>query len=82
MDRPKKYRCPILWPKEGILDTGEWTSVKPEIIEEDCIECGICYSYCPEGAISENLEIDQEYCKGCGICAEECPVGAIKLGPK
>jgi pyruvate ferredoxin oxidoreductase delta subunit len=35
--------------------------------------------YCPDGAISEDLDVDLDFCKGCGICANECPKKAITM---
>lgn len=54
-----------------------------EQCELTCMECGLCWLYCPEGCIILNedgfFEPDYDYCKGCGICAEVCPLGAIKM---
>jgi len=51
--------------------------------EIKCIQCSLCWLYCPEGCIVMNedgfYEPDYDYCKGCGICAEVCPTGAIKM---
>ncbi|MHC1636505.1 MAG: 4Fe-4S dicluster domain-containing protein [Candidatus Methanospirareceae archaeon] len=62
--------------------TGDWRSERP-IRKGGCVKCGLCYIYCPEGAVylSEEgeFETDLFYCKGCGICANECPRGVIKL---
>ena len=58
--------------------TGSWRPFNP-IKSEKCIQCGICYNFCPEGCISQEIVIDYDYCKGCGICAEECPVKAISM---
>lgn len=59
--------------------TGSWRTFKPVHDKEKCIDCGICYYFCPEGCINLDIEIDFDYCKGCGICAEECPVKAISM---
>lgn len=53
---------------------------------EHCIDCRICVSVCPEGAISPGLRnkrifeerIDRKLCSSCGACAVVCPAGAIK----
>ncbi len=67
-------------PNEGAAGkTGTWRTFRPVVDREKCNECGLCYLYCPDAAISVNLEIDLEYCKGCGICAEECPKKAITM---
>ncbi|MCP5048024.1 MAG: 4Fe-4S dicluster domain-containing protein [bacterium] len=52
--------------------------MKPEFYAETCINCFLCWVFCPENAIMvENEEIsgiNYDYCKGCGICVNECPV--------
>jgi len=58
--------------------TGTWRSgMKPQFIEENCIQCFFCWLYCPHFAIlvkeGEVKSINYDYCTGCGICAEECP---------
>jgi len=51
---------------------------KPEFNETTCINCFICWVFCPENAINVENEkvtgINYDYCKGCGICVNECPV--------
>lgn len=59
--------------------TGSWRTFRPTYNNEKCIKCGICYMFCPEGCISQEIIPDYDYCKGCGICAEECPVKAISM---
>ncbi len=59
--------------------TGSWRTFKPIQDSEKCVECGLCYLYCPEGCIDLKFQPDYDYCKGCGICANECPVNAIKM---
>lgn len=58
--------------------TGDWRTDRPVWDSEKCIQCLICFIYCPDSAIMVNEEskitgIDYDHCKGCGICAEECP---------
>lgn len=60
--------------------TGSWRNVRPVINYEKCINCFICWKFCPEPAIEikdEKPVIDYDYCKGCLMCAEECPTNAI-----
>ena len=51
--------------------------------KERCIRCGLCYVYCPDGAIFRNeegyFEAELDKCKGCGICHRECWFGAISM---
>lgn len=66
-----------------ILDTGNWRQLRPVIGKEKCIECGICFLFCPVNSIVRDEEkkyhINMDYCKGCGICFEECPQKAIDM---
>lgn len=62
--------------------TGDWRAFRPVLDETKCVNCLICWIYCPDIAIKrkeKTVEIDYDYCKGCGICASECPVKAIKM---
>ena len=63
--------------------TGSWRSMKPIRDDTICINCLVCWMYCPDGAIIvENKKINgfnYDYCKGCGICANECPKKAIEM---
>jgi 2-oxoacid:acceptor oxidoreductase delta subunit (pyruvate/2-ketoisovalerate family) len=64
--------------------TGGWrTGVRPEVDVAACIDCLLCWLYCPDSAIVLDGEtfagFELEYCKGCGICAEVCPVDAIAM---
>ena len=78
---------PILYPIEGSAGrTGDWRTHHPQVNEQLCIKCNICWKYCPDRAIypadkeqNKAVSFDLEYCKGCGICAEECPKNAIEM---
>jgi 2-oxoacid:acceptor oxidoreductase delta subunit (pyruvate/2-ketoisovalerate family) len=64
--------------------TGGWrTGVRPELDLARCVDCLLCWLYCPDGAFvlaGCALErIDLDVCKGCEICAEVCPAGAIAM---
>ena len=65
--------------------TGDWRSIKPKYIPENCKQCGLCFPVCPDDAIPVNKETLQredfnyDYCKGCGVCAKTCPFGAIEM---
>ena len=64
--------------------TGDWRSVAPKWIEENCKQCGLCFPVCPEDAIpvtkeQKRTDYDYDACKGCGICAKVCPFKAIEM---
>ena|GEM_PF-92655 len=62
--------------------TGAWRNIRPVIDLNNCIQCGICWKFCPDVAIhieNEFPAVNLEYCKGCGICAEECPSKCIAM---
>ncbi len=76
--------CVIITPGNASeYRTGDWRSMRPIWDFERCIQCGMCYAYCPDAAVKERqdgyFEADLYYCKGCGICAYECPKKAIKM---
>ena len=57
--------------------TGSWRVQRPVHDKNKCINCLLCWVYCPDSAIivkDGKIEgFDLEHCKGCGICAHECP---------
>jgi pyruvate ferredoxin oxidoreductase delta subunit len=62
--------------------TGDWRAFKPVVEGDKCVNCLLCWVYCPDAAIvrtEKGVEINYDYCKGCGICAKECPRLAIKM---
>jgi electron transfer flavoprotein alpha subunit len=51
-----------------------------EVIEKDCVGCGVCRKACAYGAITivdKTAEIDTDKCTLCGSCVSACPFGAI-----
>ncbi len=69
------------------LETGGWrTGVKPAVDLSRCVNCLLCWLYCPDSAVvldgSTFTGFDERYCKGCEICAEACPVEAITMVPE
>jgi len=63
--------------------TGSWRSKRPVVDKEKCINCLVCWMYCPDNSIlvekGEMKGIKLTHCKGCGICAHQCPKQAIKM---
>ena len=62
--------------------TGDWRAFRPIVNKEKCVNCLICWIYCPDSSIIRRekwVDINYDYCKGCGICAHECPTKAITM---
>ena len=63
--------------------TGGWRSQRPVFTADNCVQCGVCYIYCPDASIVMTPEgypeILLDYCKGCGICARECYMATFGL---
>lgn len=63
--------------------TGDWRSSRPIWNKDQCVQCGVCVIFCPEGCITFQADgypsADLDYCKGCGICPYECPTGCISM---
>jgi pyruvate ferredoxin oxidoreductase gamma subunit len=61
--------------------TGSWRIFRPVIDLDACTRCGICFAFCPDGAIALDDRgypvIDYDNCKGCMICSRECPLHCI-----
>jgi pyruvate ferredoxin oxidoreductase delta subunit len=64
-------------------NTGSWRSKRPVRDDAKCINCLICWAFCPDSSIlvedGKVTGIDLEHCKGCGICAKECPKDVIAM---
>jgi pyruvate ferredoxin oxidoreductase delta subunit len=73
-------------PEAGTADdyeTGGWRTKHPEVDKDKCIDCLVCYMYCPDSSVitkdGKLVGFDLKHCKGCGICAVECKKDAIKM---
>ena len=78
----------MLAPADAVQPrTGGWrTAVRPEVELSACVNCLLCWLYCPDSAIvldgTTFAGFDYDFCKGCELCAEVCPVEAIDDGPE
>jgi 2-oxoacid:acceptor oxidoreductase delta subunit (pyruvate/2-ketoisovalerate family) len=64
--------------------TGGWrTGLRPSVDLAACIDCLLCWLYCPDSAVELDgtafAGFDLDHCKGCELCAAVCPVGAIEM---
>jgi len=59
------------------------SDMKPAVIEEKCVSCGMCVKRCPVDAIAFNPAgkafIDESLCVSCGECTVICPCEAIPV---
>jgi 2-oxoacid:acceptor oxidoreductase delta subunit (pyruvate/2-ketoisovalerate family) len=78
----------VVTPGEAArLRTGGWrTGSKPLADISRCVDCLLCWLYCPDAAIvldgTAFAGIDYDLCKGCEICVDRCPVGALTMVPE
>jgi len=66
--------------------TGGWrTAGRPVTHVSACVNCLLCWLYCPDSAIvldgTTFAGIDYDYCKGCALCVEVCPANALSMEP-
>jgi len=71
------------------FNTGSWRAIRPVIHLDKCINCMLCFLYCPDNAVlivkegkagnPEVIGVDLEHCKGCAICHSVCPVKCIDM---
>lgn len=91
--------CGRICPQAAVLDAegascmmikrSEW--LKPDIVLESCVACGICIDACPVGCLvlselprKKGVDAfpylkDAKACIGCGFCSRECPVEAVVM---
>jgi 2-oxoacid:acceptor oxidoreductase delta subunit (pyruvate/2-ketoisovalerate family) len=64
--------------------TGGWrTGLRPEVSLDGCVNCLLCWLYCPDSAVrldgTDFVGFDLDLCKGCELCAAVCPTGAVRM---
>ena len=67
--------------------TGGWrTAGRPVARHSACVNCLLCWLYCPDSAIvldgTTFAGIDYDFCKGCALCVEVCPAEALAMAPE
>ena len=83
---PKKLKiavtgCPAACMRPQENDFGIMGTVKPEILEENCVGCKRCEKACKVGArtvLEEKAHIDSEKCILCGACIAACRKDALR----
>lgn len=83
---PKKLKiavtgCPSACVRPQENDFGVMGTVKPEILEENCVGCKSCEKACKVGAIKvleDKACIDTEKCILCGACIAACRKDALR----
>lgn len=85
--RPYRALLPggvVLRSEAGRPSTGGWRlGLKPAADLDRCVNCLLCWVYCPDCAIrlegATFIGFDYDVCKGCELCAAACPTGAITM---
>ena len=83
---PKKLKiavtgCPSACMRPQENDFGIMGTVRPEILEENCVGCKRCEKACKVGAITvleDKAHIDTEKCILCGACIAACRKDALR----
>ncbi len=69
-------------PRAVPIDMSDRRYQRPVTRAGKCTRCGVCFLFCPVGAVTDqgsHFAADMRYCKGCGVCSRECPVRAIAI---
>jgi dissimilatory sulfite reductase (desulfoviridin) alpha/beta subunit len=78
--------CPFDCPKSATNDVGFQGAIWPELVKEECINCGLCAKSCTEGSITMAADGKPDFlpekCNYCGDCVKVCPTAAWKVAKK
>lgn len=72
----------LIFPPENTIETKYISGKNAIILQDKCIQCGICKELCQFDAISiidGIYNIDSVSCDGCALCFRECPNKAIEM---
>lgn len=60
------------------------TNYYAEVVEDECIACGVCADRCQMDAITieDTALVNLDKCIGCGLCVTHCPTEAMTLKQK
>ena len=65
------------------VNTGDWRTMIPSYIVENCKQCLLCVPVCPDSSIPvkdlKRENFDYMHCKGCGVCVKVCPFSALTI---
>ena len=80
----KVFNCSIVAQgKATPFKPGNARTAVPQWDKDRCIRCGICYLYCPHGAVYRDadgyFDVNKDLCSGCGVCHRECWFGVIGM---
>lgn len=72
--------CVSTCPTQALKDGGESPALR--FVEQDCVQCGLCESSCPENVISlvPQINFDQQSRQGVTTLKEEAPFECIRCG--
>jgi len=89
-ETPHKFKmavtgCPHNCAKATENDLGIMGGILPSWKKEACINCDLCVSSCPSGAITrtdDEYRLDESKCIHCSICTSNCPTNAWEIAKK
>jgi len=72
--------CVSICPTQALKDGGNTPALR--FVEQDCVQCGLCESACPESVISlaPQVNFDRDSRQGLTTLKEEAPFECITCG--